>query len=370
MAYPSTLTPTLKSDWADTTPVKTTHPLEHNEVALDVEALKAKVGVNSSAVNTTVDFKLSGVATGDKAVSKTGTETLTNKTLTGPSITTPTITVPVIADFSSANHNHQNSAGGGTLAEAALATTDVTTNDVTSTKHGFAPKSPADATKFLNGAATPAYAAVKDSDLSTTDITTNDVTTSKHGFVPKAPNDTSKYLRGDATWGTVSTLGDWQQLGETILGSDTISISVAGFSGRKDLRIVIHIVGSSGSDGSSTIQFNGDSGSNYGYRVISNVTLNAAKNAQSSFEPVDNGGTGNNPFFMEIIADNNATGLRKFGTHTVVEVNGTGSTAPSTQYRGVWVWNNTSAQITTVTLTRSAGLYLTGTRITVYGKKD
>ena len=50
-------------------------------------SLKNKVGIDSSAVNTSHDYKLSGVSTGDKAVSKTGTETLTNKTLTSPIIT-------------------------------------------------------------------------------------------------------------------------------------------------------------------------------------------------------------------------------------------------------------------------------------------
>lgn len=65
---------------------------------------------------------------------------------------------------------------------------------------GLAPSSPSDATQFLNGAATPAYAAVKDSDLSTSDITTNNVSTSKHGFAPKAPNDVSKFLDGTGAW--------------------------------------------------------------------------------------------------------------------------------------------------------------------------
>lgn len=52
--------------------------------------------------------------------------------------------------------------GAVTASQAAVdtfaAATDVTTNNVTSSAHGFAPKSPADATKFLNGAATPAFA--------------------------------------------------------------------------------------------------------------------------------------------------------------------------------------------------------------------
>jgi hypothetical protein len=88
----------------------------------------------------------------------------------------------------------------GAVTEAGLTTADNTTADVSSTKHGFAPKSPADATKFMNGASTPAYAQVKDSDLSTSDITTNDVSTSKHGFAPKAPNDATKFLDGTGAY--------------------------------------------------------------------------------------------------------------------------------------------------------------------------
>lgn len=179
MAYPTDLNPTLKTDWANNTPVEDTHPDEHNNVALDVTALKAKVGANGSAVTTSHDYKLGEVISTDRAVGKTATQTLTNKTLTSPTITnktstgtdngtetlvnktltSPTLTTPTIASFANANHNHQDSAGGGTLAESALALTDVTTNDVSITKHGF---------------------------------------------VPKAPNNTSTYLRGDGTWATIT----------------------------------------------------------------------------------------------------------------------------------------------------------------------
>jgi len=95
---------------------------------------------------------------------------------------------------------HDHFFDGEKLKIDSLQLSDNTTNNVSSIKHGLTPKSPADATKFLNGATTPDYALIKDSDLSTSDITTNDVTTSKHGFTPKAPNDTTKFLRGDATW--------------------------------------------------------------------------------------------------------------------------------------------------------------------------
>jgi len=58
-----------------------------------VEALEAKVGKDSSAVTTSHDYKLSGVTGTDKAVSKTGTETLTNKTLSTGSTVDADVTV-------------------------------------------------------------------------------------------------------------------------------------------------------------------------------------------------------------------------------------------------------------------------------------
>lgn len=57
-----------------------------------------------------------------------------------------------------------------------------------------------DATKFLNGAATPAYAKVKDSDLAVSDVTSNDVSITAHGFAPKAPNDATKFLDGTGAY--------------------------------------------------------------------------------------------------------------------------------------------------------------------------
>lgn len=82
------------------------------------------------------------------------------------------------------------------IVEGDLGLTDITTANVTSSLHGFVPKSPADATKFLNGAATPAFAQVTDANLSVSDVTTNNVSTTAHGFAPKAPNDATKFLNG------------------------------------------------------------------------------------------------------------------------------------------------------------------------------
>ena len=70
------------------------HAAQHSDVNDATEALQAKVGVNSSAVTTSHDYKLGEVTGSDKAVSKTATQTLTNKTLTSPTLTTPALGTP------------------------------------------------------------------------------------------------------------------------------------------------------------------------------------------------------------------------------------------------------------------------------------
>ena len=98
--------PGAKTDYDNTDNIASA---DQNAQGEDINALGAKVGKDSSAVTTSHDYKLSGVTGTDKAVSKTGTETLTNKTLTSPTITgptitgtiggTPTITTPVISSL-------------------------------------------------------------------------------------------------------------------------------------------------------------------------------------------------------------------------------------------------------------------------------
>ena len=65
-------------------PLSTNHVTAHQNIQDAIEVIEAKIGVDSSAVTTSHDYKLSGVTGSDKAVSKTGSEVLTNKTLTSP----------------------------------------------------------------------------------------------------------------------------------------------------------------------------------------------------------------------------------------------------------------------------------------------
>lgn len=62
------------------------HAGQHADANDAIEALEAKVGVNSSAVTTSLDYKVTQLET--NGVTLTGTQTLTNKTLTSPTINT------------------------------------------------------------------------------------------------------------------------------------------------------------------------------------------------------------------------------------------------------------------------------------------
>lgn len=84
--YPTSLDSLSNPSGGDALNSNGGHALQHANANDAIEALEAKVGANSSTVSTSHDYKLSAVTGTDKAVSKTGTEVLTNKTLTSPSI--------------------------------------------------------------------------------------------------------------------------------------------------------------------------------------------------------------------------------------------------------------------------------------------
>ena len=94
----------------------------------------------------------------------------------------------------------------GVVTEAKQVLADNTTCDVSITAHGYAPKAPNDATKFLDG--TAAWDTVRDSDLSLSDITTNNASTSNHGFLKKLDDDATHYMDGQGNWSVVPAASD------------------------------------------------------------------------------------------------------------------------------------------------------------------
>lgn len=87
--------------------------------------------------------------------------------------------------------------------------------------------------------AAPAWDQVTDADLSTSDITTNNVSITKHGFAPKAPNDATKYLDGTGAYttpsgsgsGTVTHTGGALTADRVIIGNGTDDIEALGSAG-------------------------------------------------------------------------------------------------------------------------------------------
>jgi len=93
------------------------------------------------------------------------------------------------------------------------------------------PTTDGNANEFLqtNGSGVSTWAVVTDALLSTSDITTNDVSTTKHGFAPKAPNDATKYLDGTGAYsvpasggGGGSTIAKYKTANESVASSTTL----------------------------------------------------------------------------------------------------------------------------------------------------
>lgn len=184
----------------------------------------------------------------DDSGNVSGLGTLNTHTIQGG-----TGTLALTSDITGTNSG--TNTGDQTISDATISLTDITTNDTTITKHGFAPKLPNDAAKFLDGLGNwtvppdtggsgdvvgPASSVnnrvvffdgttgklIKDSGitlsgsntgdqtlpidttLTFTDNTDNNASTSKHGFLKKLSNVAGEYMNGQGNWVTPAGSGD------------------------------------------------------------------------------------------------------------------------------------------------------------------
>jgi hypothetical protein len=96
ISFPTSID-TLTNPSATDSTATVSHSVQHSDANDAIEALEAKVGADSSAVTTSHDYKLSNVTGSDKAVSLTGSETLTNKILTSPTVNSGTLSTSTLA---------------------------------------------------------------------------------------------------------------------------------------------------------------------------------------------------------------------------------------------------------------------------------
>lgn len=90
-----------------------------------------------------------------------------------------------------------------------------------------------------------AQPSITEADLSLSNVTTDDVSTTKHGFAPKAPNDATKFLDGTGAYSVPSTSGGITDLTST--GSTITVTSSTGPTANVDLPATGVTAGSYGS---------------------------------------------------------------------------------------------------------------------------
>lgn len=161
--------------------------------------------------------------------------------------------------------------------------------------------------------------------------------------------------------GTTSTVW-YEELGRTQLGSSGDTISVSSFSARKYLRLQMLLIPSGSIN--TNITFNSDTGNNYSYRYSANGASDTSLTSQANIE-VHITGTLSNIVVIDVL---NIAAQEKLAYWSNTGLGAAGATTAPSRLEGAAKWTNTSAQITTVTLTNDdPGSYDTGSLLTVLG---
>lgn len=107
-------------------------------------------GTNKQTTGTKIATFINSLFSGDFTATSGGVATLKN---TGPGATGPLGSATVSNIVTIDAQGRITALSSATIAppESAVTFTDITTNNVSTTKHGFAPKAPNDATKYLDG---------------------------------------------------------------------------------------------------------------------------------------------------------------------------------------------------------------------------
>ena len=162
--------------------------------------------------------------------------------------------------------------------------------------------------------------------------------------------------------GTGSTVW-WEELGRTTLSSAGDTISIASFSARKYLKLIISCLPSGAI--TAIVRFNNDSGSNYASVYTTNGGAASSLTSDTSFlADVDNAAVSKFAEF-EIV---NISSQPKLVIGNMVTENASGAgTYPN--MRDIRAkWQNTSAQITRVDVVNTAaGDFASGSQVVVLG---
>lgn len=164
--------------------------------------------------------------------------------------------------------------------------------------------------------------------------------------------------------GKATAASTMQLLASTTTGSALTTVTLSSIPAATHLKIVVYCPGKSGTD-SLRMQFNSDSGANYGYKQDINGSGNAAATAQASILLGSSASTTDAVYAVFDIV--NITANPKIGTSTSMAYSS--GTTPTHTCVQANVWNDTAAQISSITVFTAGGVNTmnSGTSIFVYG---
>ncbi len=158
----------------------------------------------------------------------------------------------------------------------------------------------------------------------------------------------------------------WEKIYETVLGSAASSVSITGLEGDTDEVYMLDCKFVNGYAGINNyrVRLNGDSASNYGFQELSGTD-----SAISASRGTDSGAAIGYDIALGTISQSSTLLYAKSGyVRTILSARSrgiNGTTVDSITGWG-WSWNNTSDEITSMTILGSGGVMAVGSVISLY----
>lgn len=187
---------------------------------------------------------------------------------------------------------------------------------------------------------------------------------------------TSVTSNSNSTIGVVPTTGAvvlypaWEKLCSNSATANSQSVSCSSFTARKFLHIEVAIVqNTSGTSGVNGLRFNSDSGTNYAWRASTNGGGDATSASATECRLFGNNAYAVNNGGVQHLDIVNVSSLRKIGYGLATSGMDTGSATIPGRVESNCKWDNTSAQITTVTLSVVSGTsgFTSNTQLSIWG---